>query len=120
MRREVGERRGGDGTGGRKCSCSTFCAYLYLCVCVRVCACVCVLRLLGHLSRMDDSCLPKQLLVCALVGGTAVQLLGQKYRWNDLVSIETLQGEGCWKIGVRGHVHGMLVMGNQEEHGGHQ
>ena len=34
---------------------------------------------------MDDSRLPKQLLVCGPVGGSSV-VGGQKYRCNDLVS----------------------------------
>ena len=43
------------------------------------------LRFLGHISRMKDSHLPKQLLVCAPVDGKRAAG-GQKYRWNDLVS----------------------------------
>ena len=43
------------------------------------------LRFLGHLSRMGDHRLPKQLLVSALVGGQRAPG-GQKLRWNDLVS----------------------------------
>ena len=43
------------------------------------------LHLLVHLSRMDDSHLPEQLLVYALVGGSHA-VGGQKYQWNDIVS----------------------------------
>ena len=43
------------------------------------------LRFLGHLSRMGDHRLPKQLLVSALVGGQRAPG-GQKLKWNDLVS----------------------------------
>ena len=43
------------------------------------------LRLLGHLARMDDGRLPKQLLVCAPVDGRRA-VGGQKCRWNDLVT----------------------------------
>ena len=43
------------------------------------------LRFLGHLSRMGDQRLPKQLLVSALVGGKRAPG-GQKLRWNDLVT----------------------------------
>ena len=42
------------------------------------------LRFLGHIVRMPDSRLPKQLLVCALTGG-ARSVGGQKCRWNDLI-----------------------------------
>ena len=42
------------------------------------------LRFLGHISRMDESRLPKQLLVCAPVSGSRAAS-GQKYRRNDLV-----------------------------------
>ena len=42
------------------------------------------LRFLGHVSRMEDDCLPKQLLVSAPVGGKR-QSGGQKKRWNDVV-----------------------------------
>ena len=43
------------------------------------------LRFLGHLIRMDDECLPKQLLVCTLPEGGR-KPGGQKLRWNDLIS----------------------------------
>ena len=39
---------------------------------------------LGHISRMPDSRLPKQLLVCAPIGGSR-SVGGQKCHWNDLV-----------------------------------
>ena len=42
------------------------------------------LRFLGHIVRMPDFRLPKQLLVCALTGG-ARSVGGQKCRWNDLI-----------------------------------
>ena len=42
------------------------------------------LRFLGHVSRMEDDRLPKQLLVSAPVGGKR-QPGGQKKRWNDVV-----------------------------------
>ena len=44
----------------------------------------CRLRFLGHLSRMSEERLPKQLLVSAPVGGKHTAG-GQKRRWNDLV-----------------------------------
>ena len=43
------------------------------------------LRFLGHLSRMPDHRLAKQLLVSAPVGGKR-SVGGQKRRWNDVVS----------------------------------
>ena len=39
----------------------------------------------GHISWVNDSCLPKQLLVCAPVDGKCAAG-GQNYCWNDLVS----------------------------------
>ena len=42
------------------------------------------LRFLGHISRMPDSRLPKQLLVSAPAQGVR-SAGGQKCRWNDLV-----------------------------------
>ena len=45
----------------------------------------CRLRLLGHLTRMDNSCLPKKLLVFAPAGGNTCAG-GHKCRWNDLVT----------------------------------
>ena len=42
------------------------------------------LCLLGHLVRMNDSRLPKKMLVCAPAGGNRA-VGGQKCRWNDLV-----------------------------------
>ena len=42
------------------------------------------LRFIGHLSRMSEERLPKQLLVSAPVGGKRTAG-GQKRRWNDLV-----------------------------------
>ena len=43
------------------------------------------LRFLGHLFRMDNKHLPRQLLVCTLPEGRR-RAGGQKLRWNDLVS----------------------------------
>ena len=43
------------------------------------------LRLLGHLVRMNDSRLPKKLLVSAPAGGSR-SAGGQRRRWNDIVS----------------------------------
>ena len=43
------------------------------------------LRFLGHLIRLDDERLPKQLLVCTLSEGGR-RPGGQKLRWNDLIS----------------------------------
>ena len=39
----------------------------------------------GHLVRMDDNCLPKQVLVCMLPDGHR-SATGQKQHWNDLMS----------------------------------
>lgn len=59
------------------------------------------LRFLGHLSRMGDHRLPKQLIVSALVGGQRAPG-GQKLRWNNLISIDlrpahsqTTEGSYC-------------------------
>ena len=43
--------------------------------------CVCCL---GHVKQMDDTLLPKCLLVCKLQGGR-LSAGGQERRWNDLV-----------------------------------
>ena len=43
--------------------------------------CLCFL---GHLIRMPDNCLGKQLLVLASVGGK-LAVGGQKCQWNDIV-----------------------------------
>jgi hypothetical protein len=43
------------------------------------------LRFLGHLSRMPEERLPRQLLVCAPAGGKRAAG-GQKNRWNDVVA----------------------------------
>ena len=60
---------------------------------MRVCACAHVsssiltqrrLRLLGHISPMNDYCLPIMLLVCAPVGGSR-RAGGQKRRWSDII-----------------------------------
>ena len=48
------------------------------------------LRFLGHLSRMSEERLPKQLLVSAPVGGKHTAG-GQKRRWSDLVSNDLKQ-----------------------------
>ena len=48
------------------------------------------LRFLGHLSRMSEDRLPKQLLVSAPVGGKRTAG-GQKRRWSDLVSNDLKQ-----------------------------
>ena len=42
------------------------------------------LRLLGHIMRMPEDRLPRQLLVCAPAHGRR-SAGGQKLRWNDLV-----------------------------------
>ena len=44
----------------------------------------CRLRFLGHVSKMEDDCLPKQLLVSVPVGGKR-QPGGKKERWNNVV-----------------------------------
>ena len=56
------------------------------------------LRFLGHLSRMPNERLPKQLLVSAPVGGQR-SAGGQKRRWNDVVSSELKQCNlsGTWR-----------------------
>ena len=41
------------------------------------------LQYAGHLARMDDSCLPRKLMVSALSSGKH-STGGQKCRWNDL------------------------------------
>ena len=48
------------------------------------------LRFLGHLSRMSNDCLPKQLLVFAPVG-CKNDVGGQKHCWNDVVSSDLKQ-----------------------------
>ena len=48
------------------------------------------LRFLGHLSRMSEDRLPKQLLVSAPVGGKRTAG-GQKRGWSDLVSNDLKQ-----------------------------
>ena len=42
------------------------------------------LRWLGHIERMDDSRLPKCLLVCRPVNGR-MSAGGQKRRWSDVL-----------------------------------
>ena len=56
------------------------------------------LRFLGHIARMPDSRLPKQLLVCALTGG-ARSAGGQKCRWNDLIQRDLVRSgiEQDWR-----------------------
>lgn len=48
------------------------------------------LRFLGHLSRMSEERLPRQLLVCAPVGGKRAAG-GQRRRWNDVVATDLKQ-----------------------------
>ena len=84
------------------------------------------LRLLGHLSRMDDNRLPKQLLVCAPVGGSRA-VGGQKYRWNDLVTRdltkcgmladwrERAQSRDAWRWDTKRNVEAINVQAEQEE-----
>ena len=84
------------------------------------------LRLLGHLSRMDDSRLPKQLLVCAPVSGSRA-VGGQKYRWNDLVSKdlakcgmssdwrERAQSRDAWRWETKRNVEVVNAEAEQEE-----
>ena len=43
------------------------------------------MRLLGHLVRMDDHRLPKELIVSAPAGGRRA-VGGQKLRWDNLIS----------------------------------
>ena len=50
----------------------------------------CRLHFLGHLSRMSNDRLPKQLLVSASVGGKCTAG-GQKHRWNDVVASDLKQ-----------------------------
>ena len=85
-----------------------------VCVCVHLCVCVCVcvfvhkcntsickatrqqsvsillsqhrLRYADHLARLDDSCLPHELMVSALFSGKCFAG-GKKCRWNDLLAL---------------------------------
>ena len=50
----------------------------------------CRLCFLGHLSRMSDERLLKQLLMSAPVGGKR-SIGGQKHRWNDVVESQAVQ-----------------------------
>ena len=56
------------------------------------------LRFLGHLSRMSEERLPKQLLVSAPVGGKRAAG-GQKRRWSDLMASNLKQCNlsGSWR-----------------------
>ena len=56
------------------------------------------LRFLGHLLRMPDERLPKQLLVSAPLGGKR-RAGGQKRRWNDIVANDLKQCNlpGTWR-----------------------
>ena len=56
------------------------------------------LRFLGHLTRMPNERLPKQLLVSAPVGGKR-SVGGQKRRWNDIVANDLKQCNlsGFWR-----------------------
>ena len=60
------------------------------------------LRFLGHLSRMSEDWLPRQLLVCAPVGGKC-SAGGQKRRWNDVVASDLKQCNlsGTWREQVQ-------------------
>ena len=60
------------------------------------------LRLLGHIVRMDDHRLPKQLLVSAPYGGSRA-VGGQKSRWNDLVQRDLRQCglEDSWRVAAQ-------------------
>ena len=87
-----------------------------VCVCVGgggvwggcVCVCVCVQRMssillqcrlhfLGHLSRIPEDWLPRQLLMCAPVGGKH-SAGGQKQRQNEVVASDFKQCNlsGTW------------------------
>ncbi|MDA8001968.1 MAG: reverse transcriptase domain-containing protein [Alphaproteobacteria bacterium] len=73
------------------------------------------LRFLGHLSRMSNDRLPKQLLVSAPVGGKRTAG-GQKRRWNDMVTSdlkecnlseswrEQAQERDSWRTTIRNRV----------------
>ena len=75
---------------------------------------------------MDVHRLPKQLLVCASVGGSCA-VGGQKYRWNDLVTrdlercgllenwCELAQLWDVWRSGIRRHAEALNAEAEQEE-----
>ena len=65
----------------RKCSSPCVC----VCVCVSSLLTHCRLRILGHLSRLSEERLSKQLLLSAPVGGKRTAE-GQKCQWSDLVA----------------------------------
>ena len=81
------------------------------------------LRFLGHLSRMSEDRLPKQLLVSAPVGGKRTAG-GQKRRWSDLVSNdlkqcnlsrswrEQVQERDSWRATIR---HRVELLNKQAE-----
>ena len=81
------------------------------------------LRFLGHLSRMSEDRLPKQLLVSAPAGGKRTAG-GQKRRWSDLVSNdlkqcnlskswrEQSQERDSWRATIRRRVE---LLNNQAE-----
>ena len=62
------------------------------------------LRFLGHLSRRPEDWLPRQLLVCAPVGGKR-SAGGQKQRWNDVVASDLKQCNlsGIWRKQAQEH-----------------
>ena len=59
------------------------------------------LQWLGHLSRMDISRVPRQLMVCCPEGGK--HMAGGQNRWNDVVSKDLKKGEvlSDWRQNTR-------------------
>ena len=88
----------------------------------------CRLCILGHQSWMDGHRLPKQLLVCAPVGGSRMCAVGrQKYRWNNLVTrdlkrcglledwCELAELRDVWRSGIRRHAEVLNAEAEQEK-----
>ena len=84
------------------------------------------LRFLGHLAHMDNSRLPKKLLVYTLVGGSHA-VGGQKCRWNDVVLSDLrrcgleedwrayAQNRRMWRHTIKEHVENLNNCDEQRE-----